>query len=240
MKFDNYKHMQAVIKSCHLRYDESLYKEIIACNFPVLKYVDSDCFQDIRTYDNYLALKQAQQSENCLCEKHLFSLVSEAKTYVKSIHKQLRITNEKIEIVDGNGDNIIRQVIFVDQKSNEISNIQFEYYDKEATLFMQKKYDLKMDLCDNLEKITKEHEMLCDFKVKISRIDQNIEKDRIRIQMSTGDNIDLLNRTFLRNRGTHFYYFAKYFYDELNIPEFLKDKNLSKVLRKAKQCEYFS
>lgn len=239
MKFDNYKHMEEVIKSCSLRYKESLYKEIISSNFQHLRLKGNNCFEDMITHNSYYARKNTQETQNNLCEKNYFSLEGEEIIYGISSFKELKITNEIIEVVEASGRGIIKQKIVVDYKTNEISNVEFEYYDGNAAQFFCRKYDNKMDLCNNLEQITKEYEILCDFKVGIIRNRINKEQDKVNIQLTSGDNFNLYNRIFWCKNKPNFYYFAKYFLDELCIPEFFSDKDLSKILKKINTCEYF-
>jgi hypothetical protein len=68
-----------------------------------------------------------------------------------------------------------------------------------------------MDLCNNLEQITKEYEILCDFKVGIIRNRINKEQVKVNIQLTSGDNFNLYNRIFWCKNKPNFYYFAKYF-----------------------------
>ena len=99
MKFDNYKHMEEVIKSCSLRYKESLYKEIISSNFQHLRLKGNNCFEDMITHNSYYARKNTQETQNNLCEKNYFSLEGEEIIYGISSFKELKITNERIEVV---------------------------------------------------------------------------------------------------------------------------------------------
>ena len=114
-----------------------------------------------------------------------------------------------------------------------------EYYDENTAELLCRKYDMKMDLCNNLEQIIKEYEILCDFKVAITRSKINKEQEKVKIQLSSGDNVNLYNRTFWHGSKSNFYCLTKYFLDELCISEFFKDKDFSKILKKINTCEYF-